>query len=232
MLANYTWSHCLGDIQDQQTSATGVAAIPGNRNIYKGNCAGIDTRHNFILNMVATTPKFQGRALRLLASDWQFAPILTIRSAQWFTVTSGTDRALTTATTQTANYVGGDTRAASPSCSPAPCVQWSNPAAFAIPALGTYGNLGQANIAGPGMFQLNVALSRTFPVWGEKRSLQVRAEAFNLPNHVNLATPAVSTTNGLSSPIFGQITTDISGNNGLSSQGDPRIIQLALKLVF
>jgi len=232
MLANYTWSHCLGDIQDQQTSAAGVAAIPGNRNAYKGNCAGVDIRHNFILNMVAATPRFQGRLLRLLASDWQLAPILTIRSAQWYTVTSGTDRALTTATTQTANYVGGDTRASSSSCSPAPCVQWANPSAFAIPALGTYGNLGQANIAGPGMFQLNVALSRSFRVWGEGRLLQVRAEAFNLPNKVNLATPTTSTTNSLSSPNFGQITTDISGNNGLTSAGDPRIVQLAMKFVF
>jgi hypothetical protein len=78
------------------------------------------------------------------------------------------------------------------------------------------------------MFQLNVALSRTFPVWGEKRTLQVRAEAFNLPNRVNFSTP----TNSLSAPNFGQITTDISGNNGLTSQGDPRIVQLAMKLVF
>ena len=78
------------------------------------------------------------------------------------------------------------------------------------------------------MFQLNVALSRTFPVWGERRSIQIRAEAFNLPNRVNLATPV----NSLSSPNFGQVITDISGNNGLTSQGDPRIVQLAMKFVF
>jgi hypothetical protein len=62
--------------------------------------------------------------------------------------------------------------------------------------------------------------------------LQVRAEAFSLPNVVNLATPATSTTNSLSSPDFGQITTDISGNNGLTSGDDPRIVQLAMKFVF
>jgi hypothetical protein len=77
------------------------------------------------------------------------------------------------------------------------------------------------------MVQLNVALSRTFPVW-EKRTIQVRAEAFNLPNHVNFANPL----NSLSTPTFGQITSDISGNNGLSNSGDPRIIQLAMKFVF
>jgi hypothetical protein len=228
MLANYTFSHCIGNIQDQQTSAAGVAAIPGDRDRYRGNCAGIDTRHNFILNMVATSPKFSNRLLRIVGSDWQVAPILTIRSGSYFTVTSGTDRALTTATAQTGNYVSGETRAASPGCTPAPCIQWSTSSAFAIPALGTYGNLGQANILGPRVFQLNVAVSRTFPVFSEKRTLQVRAEAFNLPNHLNPSTPVSS----LSAPNFGQITSDISGNNGLSSQGDPRIVQLAMKFVF
>ena len=177
--------------------------------------------------MVATAPKFENRALRLVASDWQVAPILSIRSGGYYTVLSGTDRALTTATGQTANYVGGDVRATSPGCAQAPCVQWLNPAAFAIPALGTYGNLGRENVIGPGMVQLNVALSRTFAV-REKKTIQVRAEAFNLPNHVNFANPG----NSLSSPTFGQITADISGNNGLSNSGDPRIIQLAMKFVF
>jgi len=83
-------------------------------------------------------------------------------------------------------------RAASLGCSPAQCVQRATASAFGVPAPGTYGNLGQANILGPGMLQLNVALSRTFPVWGEKRTLQVRAEAFNLPNVVNLSTPVNS----------------------------------------
>jgi hypothetical protein len=45
---------------------------------------------------------------------------------------------------------------------------------------------------------------------------------------VNLSTPV----NSLSSPNFGQVITDISGINGLSGQGDPRIVQLAMKFVF
>ena len=59
---------------------------------------------------------------------------------------------------------------------------------------GTYGNLGYNNLKGPGIFQLNVALSRTFAV-GEKRALQLRAEAFNLPNHVNAFAPGVAPIN-------------------------------------
>jgi hypothetical protein len=106
-------------------------------------------------------------------------------------------------------------------------VQWLNAASFAIPALGAYGNLGRENVQGPGVFQLNVAVSRTFAI-RERKTIQVRAEAFNLPNRVNFANPV----NTVSTPTFGQITSDISGNNGLSNSGDPRIIQVAMKFVF
>ena len=108
-----------------------------------------------------------------------------------------------------------------------------NPAAFSIPALGTYGNLGQNNLKGPGIFQLNMALSRAFRV-REGMSLQLRGEAFNLTNHVNLALPGSTpgTVSLASGSTFGQITSDISGNNGLTNSGDPRIIQLAIKFIF
>jgi hypothetical protein len=93
--------------------------------------------------------------------------------------------------------------------------------------------LGQNNIKGPGIIQWNMAVARTF-VLRERKSLQVRAEAFNVPNHLNPAAPGAPSspsTNSLSSSTFGQILGDISGNNGLDS-GDPRIIQLAMKFVF
>jgi hypothetical protein len=48
-------------------------------------------------------------------------------------------------------------------------------------------------------------------------------------------TPAARTagaTNSVSSPNLGQITSDISCNNGLTSAGDPGIVQLAMKFVF
>ena len=104
---------------------------------------------------------------------------------------------------------------------------------WTLPALGTYGNLGQNNIKGPGVFQWNVALSRTFSI-RERKTIQVRAEAFNLPNHLNPTVPGGGSSpgsNSLSSSTFGQILGDISGNNGLDS-GDPRIIQFAMKFVF
>jgi hypothetical protein len=76
---------------------------------------------------------------------------------------------------------------------------------------------------------LNLALSRTFPI-GEKRTIQLRAEAFNLPNHLN-ATFGAGGSITLNSSNFGQMTQDISGNSGLIA-GDYRVVQLAMKFVF
>jgi hypothetical protein len=77
-----------------------------------------------------------------------------------------------------------------------------------------------------------MALTRTFQI-RERKTLQVRADAFNLPNTLNpsvpgTGSPIVTTTN---SGTFNQILSDISGTSGLAA-GDYRIIQLALKLVF
>jgi hypothetical protein len=224
--ATYTWSHCVSDVQDQQTSAAGTDAIPGDRRAYRNNCIGIDVRQNFIFNLVATTPRFSNKWARILGSNWQIAPILNYRSAQYFTITSGTDRALTDATGETGNLViPNSVYATNPTVG-----QILNPAAFAIPALGTYGNLPYNNIKGPNIIQLNMAFSRLFPV-RERMTFQVRAEAFNLPNLLN-GYAGTTTIGALNSPLFGAITQDISGNNGLTNSGDPRIIQLVGKFVF
>ncbi|HEX8872951.1 MAG TPA: hypothetical protein VF758_09305, partial [Candidatus Acidoferrum sp.] len=38
---NYTWSHCIGDVYDQQPGLGGGSTPPYNRRAYRGNCAGI-----------------------------------------------------------------------------------------------------------------------------------------------------------------------------------------------
>ena len=92
-----------------------------------------------------------------------------------------------------------------------------NPAAFAMPALGTLGNVGSGSIAGPGTWQLDAALSRTFRL-GETRKLEFRAEAFNLTNAFRMEDPDTV----LNSNTFGQVI----------SAKEPRIMQFALKYVF
>jgi Carboxypeptidase regulatory-like domain/TonB dependent receptor len=232
VLMNYTWSHCIGDVYDQQPSGNG-SSPPDNRRAYRGNCTvgAADVRHFFVLNMVATMPKFGNKALRMFASDWQIAPILQLKSGYFMTITSGTDQALTTVAGQTGNQVSSNvfaaTRAAS--CSTF-CIGYLNKAAFLVPAPGTYGNMAYGTVQGPGLIQLNLALSRTFRLQ-ERRSIQLRAEAFNLPNHLNPSNP----TSSLNSALFGIINTDQSGIAGQISgvtSGDYRVVQVAAKFVF
>jgi hypothetical protein len=147
---------------------------------------------------------------------------MKLRSGQYFTVTTGVDNALNGGPNQRPNQV-----LANPYMPNKSIDGWLNPAAFAAPAPGTYGNLGAQNLLGPGVFQLDLALSRTFSI-GEGKSLQLRGEAFNLPNHMNPAMPVAALN---SSGSFGKIQSDISGTSGLSD-GDPRILQFALKFIF
>ena len=75
--------------------------------------------------------------------------------------------------------------------------RWLDRNAFGLPALGSYGTLGYNNFKGPGTIQLNLGLTRTFRLW-ESHTVQLRGEAFNLPNHLNAAVP-VSTLNSSNS---------------------------------
>ncbi|WP_321471864.1 hypothetical protein [uncultured Paludibaculum sp.] len=66
--------------------------------------------------------------------------------------------------------------------------QWFNPLAFSAPAPYTFGNAGRNTVYGPALQTLDVATARTFVVT-EAARFQLRLEAFNALNKVNLGTP-------------------------------------------
>lgn len=133
--------------------------VPDNRRYGRGNCASSDQRQVVNLSAVAQTPNFGRLPLRLPASGWQISPIMNIKSAQLFTVTSGSDDALTGLTGQRPNQIVADPYAPNQSVD-----HWLLPAtvAFARPAPGTYGNAPFNSLKGSGVFQFDMALSRTF----------------------------------------------------------------------
>lgn len=91
--------------------------------------------------------------------------------------------------------------------------------ATAIALLGSVQN----NIYGPGYYQINMSLFKSFPTWREE-NLQFRADAFNVLNHPTLGTPngSMDANGGLiSGPKFFQNNTP-----------DARFFQLALKYIF
>jgi hypothetical protein len=74
-----------------------------------------------------------------------------------------------------ANYTGADPY-------DAPAGLHLNPAAFAAPASGQWGNAGRNSITGPAQFSLNASAGRTFR-WGDRLTADLRVDASNALNH-------------------------------------------------
>ncbi len=230
--ANYTWSHCITDLANPELAVAGANfMIPGQRRPDRSNCALGDRRQLFNLSAVYETPKFANARLRLLASGWQISPIIRIQTGPYMTVNTGIDQALTGQTAyERANQVLTNVYTSNRTPS-----NYLNPAAFAQPALGTYGNLGANNILAPGSLYINAGVTRVFKI-RERMNLQFRVEAFNIPNRVNYGPPNGLSGNGTATSSAGFITPSAALNNPLFgkilSADDPRIFQGALKFVF
>jgi hypothetical protein len=221
LLANYTWSHCIAD---PQTTGLGNGSYtnPVNRRFDRGNCTAVDVRHNLNLSAVVQSPHYSKPALQRILGDWELAPIAVLRSGSFFTITSGVDSALNGIAGQRPNQVLAD-----PYCAHRSYTCWLNGLAFATPPNGTFGNVGVNSLMGPGYFDVDLALSRRFPL-KEKQYLELRAEAFNIENRVNFLNPSnpgyVGNASGsvLNNSNFGKILSDVS----------PRIMQFAVKYYF
>lgn len=103
---------------------------------------------------------------------------------------------------------------------------WLNPAAFAIPAAGTWGNLGRNVLRAPSLFQIDTSISKKTRI-RERAGAQLGLEIFNVLNHPQLAAPSAnisSTTN------FGRILAPV--NTSPVRSGAPRQIQAFVRLYF
>ncbi|PWU05072.1 MAG: TonB-dependent receptor [Terriglobia bacterium] len=210
VLSNWTWSHCISDAET--TELTGPSYVdPANRALDRSNCSS-DRRHIVNFSVVARTPRFSNHAAQLLAGGWQLSNILRWQTGNFATVTTGVDNALTGIGNQRPLQV-------------LPDVLWPNATvdhylnrnAFASPSTGTLSTMAPLLIPNPGTLQIDMSLQRVFRI-REGQTLQFRGEVFNLPNHLNPNAPTL----GLNSTTFGTITT----------AGDPRIMQFALKYLF
>ncbi len=223
---NYTWSHCISDLY---TPAVGLSLYSetrfNNRGADRGPCPGADRRQVFNQTLVVTSPKYRSHAVQLIAGDWKMSLSSVIQTGPPLNVSTVLDQALTgNGTIQRPNLILADPYL--PNRGPR---GWLNPKAFAQPALGTFGNMGAGALRGPGAFLLNMGISRAFAIT-EHQSLEIRGEAFNLPNWTNPYNPVTSFT----ASNFGQIVPSNASGLGALSQSinDPRIMQFALKYIF
>ena len=163
--------------------------------------AGFDRRHNFQLGFAYSLPwqsngHYDG-LVKSVIGDWQVNGVLAVFSGTPFTVTADGASVNTPSNTQTADLVGtfdaqGNIGAAG---------KWFDTSAFAQPTGVRFGNTGRNQFYGPGGYNLDFSLFRSFPIGGQRR-LEARMEAGNILNHGVYNNPQGS----LTSATFGQIT--------------------------
>jgi hypothetical protein len=205
--ASYTWAKSI---------AIGAGQNPTLQPNERG-LANLDQTHNLTLNYVYELPFFrQGHgAAAAVFSGWEISGNATFASGFPITVTIAGDRAGVGGGTQRPNVVGTATRFGS-------IGNFFDTAAFALPALGTFGNEGVSTVRGPGIsndFTFNLYRNFPFHVWGkEGQKLRIGAEFFNIFNHANFS--AVG--NVFAAGTYGKLTAAL----------DPREVQFSARLTF
>ena len=226
-LLSYTWSKLIdtaSSVFDASILAGPVANFPVadsfNPRLDRDVSTG-DIPHNLVASVVWDLPwgsdrRFEPHGVAgVLLKGWQLAGIATLQSGVPIAITQVTNfNAFAGFGTQRPNRVADPALPASDR-SPA---RWFNTDAFQVAPQFTLGNSSRNPVRGPGYRNVDLALIKRTPLGGGRTTLEFRAEAFNLTN-----TPPLGAPNGvLGSPGFGSIT----------SAGDPRVVQLGLKVIF
>ncbi|HEY6273406.1 MAG TPA: carboxypeptidase regulatory-like domain-containing protein [Terriglobales bacterium] len=232
----YTWSHTLdlGNTDDFSASECCFKTID------KGN-GDYDVRNRFVLSYVYDLPFGRGQhylsgvsgAVNKLVGGWQVSGITTFSSGQYETVTLPADwQVMGAFSTSFADKVGPAYPANQT------YTHWMNINSFVYPgcpvgvlnpitsgpgvncpnAIHLQGDTARNSIEEPGINNWDIAALKRTPIT-ERLSTEFRAEFYNAWNHTQFAAPS----NSLAAGTFGVITGVLE---------PPRVIQLALKLIF
>ena len=187
--------------------------------------SSFDRTHVLVVSYIYDLPfwRDQSTLLRNLLGGWQISGATFIQSGTPFSITRTNDIAGVGegSNGQPVDLVGDPNANANGQFSAGNGLDtnfWFNPAAFANPAAGKFGNSTRNILRNPGAQQWDIALFKNFVLGGTHR-LQFRAEVFNFINHPNLSGPNGDITN----PNFGRVIT---------KDGSRRDIQLALRYLL
>jgi hypothetical protein len=239
--ATYNFSKSLDDASDGIDFAPGAAfpQDPSNLKAEHGPST-FDTKHRFTAAVNYDVRPF--RSLGRAGSGWQLNWIASLQSGRPIPIDTATDTFIpyNAYYNQRPNVVPG-VNPILPNWSPA--TGYLNPLAFSQPN-GTPGDLGRNSIYGPGYKNLDFSITKNTSI-REGLNLQLRAEFFNILNHPNFAQPDHVLTPGydqngnlVCSPATGCYdglitqTPDVAQTNPGLGGGGPRVIQLALKILF
>jgi hypothetical protein len=230
--ANYMWSHSIND----DSIGGGESDTPQDsfcRSCDKAS-SDDDVRHVFNLSAVYQLPLGAGKrylsspgAVRTVLGGWSLSTIATSQTGLPFNIT--VDRSngsvpgdYAVSGEERPNYVYGVPLTPPGGSTPA---RWVNPAAFSVPASGTFGNLGRNAFRARSISDVDLALAKDLSIT-ERTVVRFRADVFNVLNRAQYGAPNAD----LSQTTFGVITTTISSY--ATGRGTPREFQLSAKITF
>lgn len=223
--AAYTWSHSIDNVPEQFGSGGGDLQSFANFDSARGN-SNFDYRHRFVSAALYDLPFGRGRALlnrggvlNTVLGGWQLSGIVSAQTGHYFSLTVPNPRERLGAT---ALSMWWPDRLRSGVLEERTADRWFDTSAFVVPrnpdGSFRFGNAGRGILSADGMFNLDMGLTKNFPVT-ERVNVQFRWETFNVTNTPTLADPNVNIEN----PDFGKSRGTISV---------PRQMQFALRLSF
>ena len=163
------WSHGITDASNgsgESVSIQNMACRACDR-----SSTSMDVRHTMTTNFVYDLPF--GRGKQFLTSGtasrvfggWELSGIVTARSGLPVNITMSR---------KSGDLLDGNTSSQRPNLVPGVSIyaanqtitNWFNPAAFALPAKGTWGNAGRYIASGPGTYEFDNSLQKRFPHHG------------------------------------------------------------------
>jgi hypothetical protein len=226
-------SYTLGDSQDntsEQLTTQGSNAFPQQAGDFTNwyGPSDYDVRHRLTVNFVAELPFGKGKKWATsgvsgaLLGGWTVSGIYAWRSGRPYTVNQSNNN-VGTSMTGLPDRVGDPDEGVDRSCNSetdcAAVVRWFNPAAFQAVSSGVFGNEVRNQLRGPDWQGLDLSLQRRIDVSSRVGAI-LRWDVFNVFNTTNFGLP---NRNLSDAATVGTIT---------SLAGDPRIMQLSLRVQF
>jgi hypothetical protein len=221
ILTSYTWSKALDYQSRNQAAQDAPLSIPFNFFLGHGPTTA-DRRHRLVSSYVWDLPgASRGAVAKAITRDWKFSGILTLQSGRFFTIGATGDPLAGISGARVDLMGAGNPVLPTNRSKGEKIAQYFDKTRFVNPAPNTLGTLGRNVLEGPGFANFDVSMMKGFrlPMLGESGLGQFRFEAFNLFNRTNFGQPNTGITNS----NFGRLT---------GTDGNPRILQLALKIVF
>jgi hypothetical protein len=201
-----------------------------------------DRTHLFNVHYLYELPfwRKQDTVVKKLLGGWQVSGVTYYQSGLPLPISRAEDIAGVGDTTAQPWNLVGDPKIDNPQFSNGRAVDqnfWFNPAAFARPAAGTFGNATRnpGGLRGPSFWNWDIALFKNIPLGGTKR-IQLRLEAFNFINHPVVGNPTgnnASTTGGANSTVGGVNVDPNSADFGrVLTKTSERNVQLGVKFSF